>query len=297
MDITLALGGGGSRGHAHVGVIRRLEQEGFCIRAVAGSSAGGITAAFYAAGYTPDEMEALFSSVDQTKLFGRSPGDGPALLGVAGASKWLHEHLGERTFADLKIPCALTAVDIKSAREIILDRGRLVDAVLATIALPGILPPRPIQNYQLVDGGVLDPLPVSVARSLAPHLPVVAVILTPLVEQTGSLARIPLPVSIPAPIVERITRLRVAQAFNIFLHSVDAGGRLLTELRLQVDNPEVVIRPAVGHIGLLDKVDVHEVIRLGEQAVDVILPELKRSLAWPNRLRRRWFNPRYRVLR
>jgi NTE family protein len=196
----------------------------------------------------------------------------------------------------LKIPCALTAVDIKSAREVILSQGRLVDAVLATIALPGILPPRPIQNYQLVDGGVLDPVPVSVARSLAPHLPVVAVILTPLVEQTGSLARIPLPVSIPAPIVERITRLRVAQAFSIFLHSVDAGGRLLTELRLQVDNPEVVIRPAVGHIGLLDKVDVHEVIRLGEEAVDAILPELKRSLAWPNRLRRRWFNPRYRVL-
>ena len=130
MDITLALGGGGSRGHAHVGIIRRLEQEGFRIRAVAGSSAGGIIAAFYAAGFTPDEMEVQFSKVDQTKLFGRSPGDGPALLGVAGASKWLNEQLGERTFADLKTPCALTAVDIKSAREIVLDQGRLVDAVL-----------------------------------------------------------------------------------------------------------------------------------------------------------------------
>ena len=291
MDITLALGGGGSRGHAHVGVIRRLEQEGFCIRAVAGSSAGGIIAAFYAAGYTPDEMEAQFSKVDQTKLFGRSPGDGPALLGVAGASKWLHEQLGERTFADLKIPCALTAVDIKSAREIVLDQGRLLDAVLETIALPGILPPQPIQDYQLVDGGVLDPVPVSVARSLAPRLPVVAVILTPLVGQTGSLTRFSLPFPILKPIVQRITRFRVAQAFEVFLHSVDAAGRLLTELRLQVDDPEIAIRPAVGHIGLLDKVDVHDVIRLGEEAMDAALPEIKRSLAWPNRLRRRWFTP------
>jgi len=287
MDIALALGGGGSRGYAHVGVIRRLEQEGFRIRAVAGTSAGGIIAVFYAAGFTLDEMMEKFSRVDQSKLFGRSPDDGPALLGLAGARKWLREQLGERTFVDLKIPCALTAVDLKSAREIVLDHGRVVDAILATIALPGILPPHQIQDYQLMDGGVLDPVPVSVARFLAPRLPVVAVILTPLIEQTGSLTRLPLP--IPAPIVARITRLRVAQAFSIFLHSVDAGARLLTELRLQVDDPEVVIRPAVGHIGLMDKVDVREMIRLGERAVDESLPEIKRSLAWPNRLRRRWF--------
>ena len=294
MDVTLALGGGGSRGYAHVGIIRRLEQEGFRICAVAGSSAGGIIAAFYAAGFTPDEMDVQFSKVDQTKLFGHSPGDGPALLGVAGASKWLNEQLGELTFADLKTPCALTAVDIKSAREIVLDQGRLVDAVLATIALPGILPPQPIQNYQLVDGGVLDPVPVSIARSLAPRLPVVAVILTPLVGQTGSLTRFSLPFPILKPIVQRITRFRVAQAFEVFLHSVDAAGRLLTELRLQVDDPEIAIRPAVGHIGLLDKVDVQDVIRLGEEAVDAALPEIKRSLAWPNRLRRRWFTPALR---
>ena len=289
MDIALALGGGGSRGYAHVGVIRRLEQEGFRIRAVAGTSAGGIIAVFYAAGFTLDVIMEKFSRVDQSKLFGRSPDDGPALLGLAGARKWLREQLGERTFVDLKIPCALTAVDLKSAREVVLDHGRVVDAILATIALPGILPPHQIQDYQLMDGGVLDPVPVSVARFLAPRLPVVAVILTPLIEQTGSLTRLPLPLPIPAPIVARITRLRVAQAFSIFLHSVDAGARLLTELRLQVDDPEVVIRPAVGHIGLMDKVDVREMIRLGERAVDESLLEIKRSLAWPNRLRRRWF--------
>ena len=69
MDITLALGSGGSRGNAHVGVLRVLEREGFRVRAVAGTSAGGIVAAVYAAGYTPDEMEALFAKVDQSKLF------------------------------------------------------------------------------------------------------------------------------------------------------------------------------------------------------------------------------------
>lgn len=292
MDISLALGGGGSRGFAHVGVIRRLEQEGFHIRAVAGTSAGGIIAAFFAVGFAPDEMERQFARIDQAKLYGRSPGEGPSLLGIGGANKWLREQLGERTFADLKIPCALAAVDIKSGREIVLNQGQLVDAVLATIALPGILPTRSIQDYQLVDGGVLDPVPVSVARALAPRLPVVAVILTPVVEKTGNLAQFPLKVPIPAPIVERITRLRVAQAFNIFLQSVDAAGRLLSELRLQIDNPEIIIRPAVSHIGLLEKVDVHEVIRLGEKAVDAILPEMRQTLSWPSRLRRKLFPKR-----
>lgn len=287
MDISLALGGGGSRGYAHVGVLRRLEQEGFRIRALAGTSAGGIVAAVYAAGYTPDEMETLFEKIDQTKLFGRSPKNGPALLGLSGAEKVLEDLLGVRTFDDLLIPCVLTAVDIKSAREVLLSQGRVVDAVLATISLPGIFPPKQFKNYQLVDGAVLDPVPVSVARSLAPYLPVVAVVLSPLVEPpSDGLARIPLPISLPAPIVERITRMRLAQAFSIFLQSVDAGGRMLTELRLHVDHPEVIIRPEVSGIGLLDQVDVHKIIQSGEKAFDIALPDLKRATAWPNRVRR-----------
>ncbi len=91
-------------------------------------------------------------------------------------------------------------------------------------------------------------------------------------------------------LVERLTRTRVAQAFNIFLKSVDVGSRKLAELRLMIDNPEVVVRPDVGEIGLLDKVDVHKIIGKGEEAVDAVLPELLRAVAWPNRIRRRLFS-------
>jgi len=294
MDITLALGGGGSRGHAHIGVIRRLEQEGFRIRAVAGSSAGGIVAAVYAAGYSPDDMEAIFSKLDQSRLFGRSSGEGPSLLGLSGAEKALDEFLGGQTFNDLRIPCAMAATDVKTGREVILSEGLVVDAVLATIALPGIFPPREFKDYLLVDGGVVDPVPASVARGLAPDLPVVAVALSASVAPGDGAVHLPFPVSFPTPIVERITHMRVAQAFNIFLQAVDVGSRALTELRLQVDMPEVIIRPEVGDIGLLDTVDVHKVVRLGEKAADTALPELQRAVAWPNRLRRRFarFNAR-----
>lgn len=289
MDIALALGGGGSRGYSHIGVLRRLEQEGYQVRAVAGTSAGGIIGTLYAAGYTPDELEKRFAKLDQTKLFGRSGREGPSILGFSGATKLLEELLGNLTFDKLKLPCAVVAVDIKSAREVILRGGCVVDAILASCAVPAIFPPQQIGEHQLVDGAALDPVPVSVARSLAPTLPTVAVVLTPLLGQERNLLSLRFPTRIPAPIVERLFRTRLAQALNIYLQASDAGARMLTELRLKLDAPEVIVRPDVEGIGLLDKVDVHKVVRMGEEAMDAVLSDLKRATAWPSRLRRRYF--------
>jgi NTE family protein len=290
MDITLALGGGGSRGYAHIGVLRCLEKEGYKIKAVAGTSAGGIIAVAYASGYTPDKMEEVFAKLDQSKLFVRSSDDGPGILGFSGAARFLEDFFGNRTFADLHVPCAVVAVDLKARREVVLNQGRVVDAILATGAVPGIFPPQKFGDTQLVDGAVLNPVPVSVARLLAPSQPVVAVVLEIMNDASGGFSRLPLPVPVPPVLVERLTRTRIAQAFNIFLKSVDVGSRKLAELRLLIDNPEVVVRPDVGEIGLLDKVDVHKIISKGEEAVAAVLPELHRATAWPNRLRRRLFS-------
>ncbi len=287
MKISVALGGGGARGMAHIGVLRRLEQEGFRIAAVAGTSAGGIIAGLYASGQTPDQMEAAFARVDQTKLFGRTSKDGPGLLGLSGAEAVLKRFLGERTFADLRIPCAMAATDLRAGREVILREGRVLDAVMATIAVPGVFPPKECGDVQMVDGAVLDPVPVSLARLLAPGLPVVAVVLSPLVEPASRPGFLPLPLPVPAPIAERLTRMRIAQAFGIFVSAVDVGGRMIAELRLKVDAPDVVVRPDVGGIGLLDKVDVHKVVRLGEKAAEAALPELNRAVRWTGRLRSR----------
>lgn len=291
MDITLALGGGGAKGNAHIGVLRRLEKEGFRVRAIAGTSFGGLVAALYAAGHTPDEIEDIFASVDQSRLYGRSTNERPSLLGLAGAQKWLHHILGERTFDDLKIPCALTAVDLNCGCEVTLDEGRVRDAILATIAIPGIFPAFPWHEWELVDGGVLNPVPVSVARELAPSLPVAAVTLqAPMGEPAHSMAvPLPIPSGLPKPILERLSHIRYAQAFDIFMRSVDIGNRAIAEYRLAVDKPDVIIRPAVSDIELLGRVDVREVARRGEEAVQAALPQLKRAVSWPHRLRRTLF--------
>jgi NTE family protein len=160
------------------------------------------------------------------------------------------------------------------------------DAILATIALPGIFPSCISGDLELVDGGLLNPIPVGVARSLAPSLPVVAVSLTiPLGKPPRSLPLAFLD-GLPAPLAERIRAHRVAQASDVFLRSIEIGGRQIADLRLQLDKPDVIIRPAVDEIGVLDRVDVHEVAVLGEQAAEEKLPELRRLAAWQTRFRR-----------
>ncbi|MBK6645306.1 MAG: patatin-like phospholipase family protein [Anaerolineales bacterium] len=289
MEISLALGGGGAKGNAHIGVLRRLEKEGYKIRTVAGTSFGGIVAALYALGYSPKEIQAIFESADQKALYGRDHEDGPSLLGLSGARELFERVIGGKTFADTRIPCALTAVDIDSGTEVILDDGSLMDAVLATIALPGIFPVQRIGEMNLVDGGVLNPVPVSLARKLSPDLPVVAVVLNDPIDKPLNPYSLPVPGIVPRAIADRISRISLAQSLDIFLRSVDASSRYVAHLRLQVDKPEVLVRPNVHHINLLDNVTVEEVARLGEEALENVLPDLKRKTAWLARFNRRVF--------
>ena len=284
MDISLALGAGGAKGISHIGVLRQLEKHGFRVRAIAGTSFGGVVGALYAAGYPMDELEEIFASVDQRHLYGLRPQDNASLYGLAGIEQWLIETLGDRTFSDLKIPFAAVAVDLNSSREVILCEGCVRDAILSTIALPSIFTPFRADGMELVDGGIFDPVPVSIARSLAPHLPVVAVVLANPVGEPTRLPYFKLP--LPEPIVQQLTRLRISQALSVGMRSLDVSDRLLTDLRLKIEKPDVIIRPDVADVGLLDVVDIREVAKRGEVACEAVLPELKRVTAWPNRLRR-----------
>ncbi len=289
MEITLALGGGGAKGNAHIGVLRRLEKEGFKIKSLAGTSFGGLVGILYALGNSPVELLHIFESVDQSQLYGRDSQDGPSLLGLSGARKWLDQVVGEKTFADLKIPCAVTAVDIKTGGEVILSEGKLKDAILSTIALPGIFPPHRFGDLQLVDGGVLDPVPVSVARILSPNLPIIAIVLNDPIDKPVHPYSIPVPSIVPRLIMERITRMNLAQSYDIFMRAVDVSSRAVAHFRLELDAPDVIVRPHVHHIELLGNVSVTEVAQRGEDAVEKMLPQIKRAVSWRRRMGKIFF--------
>lgn len=289
--IALALGGGGSKGSAHIGVLRVLERENIRIEALAGSSIGGLVAAVYAVGKNPAEIEQRMSALQNGNLFRIGSKAPNALMGLDGIAKALKEILGDRRFEDIDIPLALTALDLITSQEVVLREGRLIDAVVATIAIPGVFPAQKMNGYELVDGGMSNPVPVAVARSLAPHLPVVASVLSQPVlavpsrngnstKQNG-LGALPL----PGPLM----RLRLGQSFMAFMNALSVSGRVQTELRIGLEKPDVVIRPDVEHVGLLDSVDVADLARRGEEATMKVIPDLRRSLAQA-RWRARWFS-------
>lgn len=279
VDITLALGGGGSKGYAHLGVVRALETRGYRIKAIAGTSAGGMAAAIIAAGFSPEDIIGRIADLDQDNLYGF--GKGPSLLGTSGIEQIIYQFLEDKTFFDLKIPCALTAVDLINMKEVIIQEGKVIDGVLATIAIPGIFPPKKWKDYLLVDGMVLNPVPVGIARSLAPSLPVIAVSLTPEPERWKKATPWD---STPAnPLLRTVSKLRVAKAFDVYLRSMDMTSHMLGEKRLELENPELLIRPDVGHIGSLDRVDIQEIVQIGEQAVEQIEDKLRKI---PRRRRR-----------
>ncbi|HSB65070.1 MAG TPA: patatin-like phospholipase family protein [Anaerolineales bacterium] len=292
MNITLALSGGGVKGFAHIGALRVLESYGYRICGIAGTSAGGLVGALYASGYTPDQMEALLRDMDQGNLFSRMHGDGPSLLGFSGVAAILGELLGQRTFSDLRLPLAISATDLTSGLPLMIKSGRLIDAVLATAAVPGVFPAQVVDGHLLVDGGITNPIPVAEARALYPRAPVLAVVLSPPLgwqKDTGVEVRESIPVLMTnLPLVYRLAgRLRLTQAFNLFVNAMDLTGLLLLDKQLQLEHPEVIIRPHMGLIGIVDQVDIPALIKCGEEATLAALPEIRRVTSWQHRLWRR----------
>ncbi len=281
MDISLALGGGGTKGYSHIGVIKVLEHEGFNIKAIAGTSAGGMIGALYLAGFSPEAILKQMAELDQKKLYGHAPGEQPSLLGLSGITEMLTKVLGDLTFAELPIPFAVTAVDLNSGEPVVIKEGLVIEAILATIAIPGILPSRIRGDQLLVDGGVSNPVPVNVVKELCPNVPVVAVVLSQKPGTPSAPAHLQL--ENESPVIERLTRLKVAQALNIFLRSLDVSSRLLAEMRLEIDNPEVILRPDVASIGILDRVDVQEIVSLGEEATLEQLENIHHAVRWTSR--------------
>ena len=286
MDIVLALGGGGSRGLAHIGVLKAFEDQGIRVAAVAGTSMGGIIAATHACGMSAEAIHAKAAELEIKEMLQLRP-SGPSLFGLERIQAWLTGLFGDRRIEELDIPLALTAVDLHQCREVVIRQGKVVDGVMATIALPGIFPPQLIGEHRLVDGATLDPVPVRPARELHPG-PVVAIVLSP--EQARwHETRSPSALG-DLPVVSFVARLRPLRALEIFQQSLEITLRMHTELHLQVDRPEVVIRPDVWEVGLFDSPSLERISAAGERAALQAMPGIRAQFALHRRLMRwlRW---------
>ena len=270
--LGLVLGGGGARGLAHIGVLRVLERENIPIACVAGTSMGGLVGALYAAGVPSERVEEevvrLSRVTEQIRLVDMEWS--AAGLSVRGRRiyNFLAELLGEElTFADLRLPLAMAAVDIHAGRQVVLQGGLVIDAVRATISVPGVFTPVDLGDYRLVDGGVLDNVPVDVALALG---------------ATRTIAVDVLPYfggNVPgADPVETGLRLAFApQQFAEVYHVLMIMIAAATESRLREYPPDLLIRPALPPtVTLLSGFNrAVELIAAGEAAAEAALPQIR----------------------
>ena len=261
--LGLALGGGGARGLCHVGVMRVLEELDIRPDLVAGTSMGGLVGAFIAAGYTAEEMtkvalEVRWASMIDWRISGR-------LLSGKRIAAWLAEHL-PATFEELKIPLVLATTDIVEGRLHYLSQGDLITALRATTAYPGVIPPVPAGDALLVDGGILNQIPVDGALAHGARR-VIAVDATALTRMSA-----------PDIEADRYQRRHALGSLREAFRSIDVMQAQLTAARLGFYRPDVLLDP---HIEGVDIGDFHRsalAIDAGEEAARERADQL-RSLA------------------
>lgn len=165
--VGLALGSGAAYGLAHIGVLKTLEREGITIDVISGSSIGALVGSLWAAGHSATELETLLSNISsKRKAFTELIGFFDFLLPHHGffrgdqVCRYLGRYLGQKTFQDLRLPTKIIAVDLNTSRQVVFESGRVLDAVRASISIPGVFRPLAYKDTHLIDGGILDPLPV-----------------------------------------------------------------------------------------------------------------------------------------
>jgi len=265
--IGLALSGGGARGLAHIGVLKVIEREGLPIHALTGSSMGGGIAAAYAAGWSAEalEQEALKMTRlrELAKLVDLRPPRRGILAGNNVRTFLAHFVPPEITFKDLRYPLGLKAVDLLSGSEVDLLEGRVLDAVMATSAFPGVFPPVETGPWRLVDGGVLNNLPYDLAEALGAER-ILGVNVSPRPEDAGEPGH-----------PESIARLPgLAQdAYRVIIIMT----RALTQARLRESPPDLLLTPQIpGDVGIFTGFPrAREIIAAGEREAQARLETLR----------------------
>jgi NTE family protein len=281
LGFSLALGSGGARGLAHIGVLAVLDREGLRPRAIAGTSMGAFIGAMYAGGTLPEQMEEGVESLGLKDIAALTsltlkPG---SLMSADRIEEQLRSLL-PATFAELSVPFACVAADLVTGEPAVLSEGDLPRAIRTSMTIPILFDPVRYGDRILVDGGVVDPVPVGLARDLGGG-PVVAVDvgqLLPADSRVGSRRGLgPLLLTGDSP-----------NLVQVGTRTLDIMSHRLT--RLALGDADVVIAPDVGGYFFADVLEGAEIVQEGVRAAEVALPAVREALAEADRspLQRWW---------
>ncbi|TWB42424.1 patatin-like phospholipase family protein [Nitrospirillum pindoramense] len=313
--LGLALGGGVARGWAHIGVLQALAQHGIQPDVVAGCSIGALVGGVYLGNHL-ETLEQWARNLTKMRILGlldlrlRSGG---GLIGGEKLLTELNQHLGDSTFDDLPSPFITVATDLATGKEVWLRRGSVVEAMRASYAMPGIFPPSHVDGRWLVDGALVDPVPVAACRAMGAAMVVAVDLNADIIGRTrsrhdaeaGAAAppdAAPATEDMEAPAEEapgipqkhnfeflstflqsRRTRPQPPKyegpsMFGVMATSLGIALDRITRSRLAGEPPDIHLKPRLGHIGLLEFDRADEAIAEGKAVVERALPELREAL-------------------
>lgn len=296
--IGLSLGSGMARGFAHIGVLNALMRHGIQPSIITGTSMGAVVGACYLAGRLP-ALEEWARELNRVKILSyldlrvRSAG----LIGGKRLKKMLYGHFQDINIEDLPHPFIAIAADLVTGHEVWLRKGSLIEAMTASFALPGIFPPVERNGRLLVDGALVNPVPIAPAQAMGARMTIGVDLNTDIIgkavkpgESFPTVAGFDLFDEKDVPLEEQkkhksgvARRLfsRKKHSPSLFGVMVSALGIMqdrMTRSRLAGDPPDIHIKPKIGHIGLLEFEKAEELIALGDEAGEKAIPDIKEAM-------------------
>jgi NTE family protein len=298
--IGLALGGGAARGFAHIGIVKTLIAHGIVPNVVVGTSIGAVVGGAYAAGHL-DTLEEWARGLQPRSVLGyldiRLNGSG--LIGGDKLAAHLEAAIGQTLIEDLPLKFATVATEVRTGHEIWLTRGRMVDAMRASYALPGIFSPVLAGDRWLVDGALVNPVPVSAARALGAEIVIAANLSSDIFTHSttiyshGASAVLPEAATEPAPPKRGLGKFfsperTVKREFfgsggrpgisSIMVDAFNIMQDRITRARLAGDPPDLLISPRVGQIGWFDFHRADDLIAHGTRAAERAIISIQEAI-------------------
>lgn len=251
--VGLALGGGASKGFAHVGIIKVLKENGIPVKVVTGTSAGSIVGSLFASGMSPDRLELEAEILGKTDLVDLTLSTSGFIKGEK-LQNYINRKVGGRQIQQFPIKFAAVATDFETGKAVAFNRGNAGQAVRASAAIPNVFQPVIIGRHTYVDGGLSQPVPVSAARRQGANF----VIAVDISARPGK---------------------NISQGFFSYLDQT-LNVMSVSALQNELGQADVVIKPQVLDLGAVGGFDQKKrAIQLGEEAARAALPEIKRKLA------------------
>ena len=251
MKVGLALGGGAARGMAHIGVLDVLSKANIPINCLSGCSVGAVVGALYCAGYSVEEIRKAASHIHWSRIAKKSRSTGMGLLSFGKLERLLLMMIGDIDFCDLKIPLNVAAMDYETGEKVILNSGPVPKAVHASCSIPGFVSPVRVEGRLLADGGIVDNLPVELARELGADYVIGVDIFTPNYQRGFG------PIGIGLTTIETLVR--------------NTGGG--------ISRADFIIRPDTAGKTYIRFSQHQKFIDEGERTARACLPELIRDLS------------------